>query len=90
MDGRGQLAAKLIASQREASNAWHARPPFMNNLSNYRLPPINSVPADYLADNSGQTVTVLLYTRKNYVYVLYVCVYRSMVMVTPSVISVLV
>lgn len=88
MDGRGQLAAKLIASQREASNAWHARPPFMNNLSNYRLPPINSVPADYLADNSGQTV--LLYTRKNYIYVLYVCVYRSMVMVTPSVISVLV
>lgn len=73
MDGRGQLAAKLIASQREASNAWHARPPFMNNLSNYRLPPINSVPADYLADNSGQTV--LLYTRKNYIYTYYMCVY---------------
>lgn len=79
--GRGQLAAKLIASQREASNAWHARPPFMNNLSNYRLPPINSVPPDYLTDNSRQTVTVLLYTRKNYVYIYIIRMYIACSMV---------
>lgn len=36
-------------------------------------PPINPVRADYLADNSRQTVTVLfIYTWKNYIYI-YVC-----------------